>query len=206
MKARAFVVKFNHRGFNMDITITTEITEENEIELSRILNCTRAELPERLAPFANASLEEYTGMFLGEKAYTRGSDIREYRLALLIEKAFNNKIPNEAQVSRLFQTTMSGSRALIRSVMSKYQNKLKNALEASMQAAIEGAELDNDNGENYESKINNQNIVDGINQILMEIDGELPMLKCKSGTGCVFEMTPAAYNRLRDRFGLTPEI
>jgi hypothetical protein len=86
--------------------------------------------------------------------------------------------------------------------MSKYQYKLKSALENSMRATIADAVMP-EGGEFYESKINNQNLVDGLNQILAEIDGELARIKCKAGTGCVYEITPSAYNTLRGEFGLT---
>jgi len=42
--------------------------------------------------------------------------MREYRLLLLIQKVFGNRIPDEAEVSRFFQSTTSESRALPRAV------------------------------------------------------------------------------------------
>jgi hypothetical protein len=188
-------------GGEMNINVDFQMSEEREIELSKILNCTREDLPEKLSPYANASLEEYTSMFLGEKVFTRGSDILEHRLCLLIEKVFENRIPSENRVSRLFQTTVTGSRALIRSVVSKYQYKLKTALESSMKEAISSAEI-TDNEEIYECKINSSNLVNSLNQILADIDGELARIKSKTGTSSVYEITPSALAALQTRLGL----
>jgi hypothetical protein len=83
-------------------------------------------------------------MFLGQKVFRRGSDILEYRLFLLIEKALEGQIPDEQVVSNLFQTTPTESRSLIRSVMSKYQYQLRGAIEYSIRAILENASKDND--------------------------------------------------------------
>jgi len=37
-------------------------------------------------------------MFIGQQVFTRGADIREYRLFLLIEQPFDAHIPDEQRV------------------------------------------------------------------------------------------------------------
>lgn len=66
-------------------------------------------------------------MFIGQRVFTRGRDIQEYRLFLLIRGPFGNTIPDDQMVCDLFQTTTQ-SRALVRSVMSKYQYELSQAI------------------------------------------------------------------------------
>src|SRR5207244_13298060 len=97
-------------------------------------DCSQTKLAETLAPFAAAALHEVVTMFLGQKVFTRGSDILEYRLFLLVQHAFGNRVPTEKQVSKLFQTTATASRALIRSVMSQHQYQLQDAIGASLRA------------------------------------------------------------------------
>ena len=87
----------------MEITVNFDLNQEDEIELARIIGAERQELSSALSPLAAASIEELISMFLGQKVFSRGSDILEYRLFLLIIHAFNGKIPDEQEVSKLFQ-------------------------------------------------------------------------------------------------------
>ena len=77
--------------------VKVEISEEMVTTLSEIVNCDVDELNEELTKIATAATEEYIKMMLGEKVFTRGSDIREYRLYLLILKYFEGNILMKAQ-------------------------------------------------------------------------------------------------------------
>ena len=105
----------------MKLSIEVKFDPAEEAALAGILKKGPAELNAAFAPYATAAVHEYVSMFLGQKVFTRGSDIREYRLFLLIRIAFENSIPDEQKVCALFQCTLSQSRALLRAVMSKYQ-------------------------------------------------------------------------------------
>src|SRR5437870_118915 len=96
------------------------LSTEERAQLAGILGCKDAELDATFAPFARAAAEEYARMFLGQRVFTRGSDLREYRLLLLMRDVFK-RIPDDQEVSNLFQTTSSQCRSVIRSVISKYQ-------------------------------------------------------------------------------------
>src|SRR6266702_5846176 len=99
----------------MNVTAAIKLSADDQKELARILECHPKEMEKTLAPYTSAALTELVTMFLGQKVFSRGSDILEYRLLLLIQHAFANQIPDEQRVCRLFQTTATGSRSLIRS-------------------------------------------------------------------------------------------
>src|SRR6266481_3704504 len=112
----------------MKIEIDFSLTKAEAKQLADIIGAENVEkLAQAIAPHARAAIREYAQMFLGQKVYTRGSDIREFRLFLLIREAFGNKIPDEQDVCGLFQCSTNQARALIRAVMSKYQYELHNA-------------------------------------------------------------------------------
>jgi hypothetical protein len=108
----------------MAISVSVELKEDEQAQLAAILGTTVAELEGKLAPFAQAAVEEYVRMFLGQRVFTRGSDAREFRLLLLIKHAFEDRFPDDQRISDLFQTTLSESRSLIKSVSAKYQYEL----------------------------------------------------------------------------------
>jgi uncharacterized protein YbjQ (UPF0145 family) len=182
----------------MQVNAQVDLDEGNCAELSKILGCRQEELEAMLAPFASAAIHEYVSMFLGQKVFSRGSDINEYRLFLLITKALGNHIPDEASVCRLFQTTTSESRALIRAVMSKYQYLLREAVDSTMQGIIDAAKQDEADG-NWGVIVNNQNIVDELNRLLASIDGSLQPMAKRRGSVSTYEISPSSYERLKQR-------
>src|SRR3954469_14444642 len=116
----------------MDVRATIELDEEARARLSRILGCEPEALPEELKSYASAALEEYVRMFLGERVYTRGSDIREYRLLLLLQHLLGGSVPDDGWVSARFQTTTGQSRGLIRAVLAKFQYELEDGILGSV--------------------------------------------------------------------------
>jgi hypothetical protein len=180
----------------MQITARLDLDADDGVELAKILSCTNAELPTRLEHFASAAIHEYVSMFLGQKVFRRGSDINEFRLFLLITKALDNRIPDEQLVCRLFQTSATESRALIRAVMSKYQYLLRDAVDSSMRQIIDAAKQDHEDGP-YEVVVNCLNVIDELNRALAEIDGTLRTISKKRGSVSTYEIAPSSYARLR---------
>lgn len=182
----------------MDIQVSISLTPSERRELAQILGCTQQELPAKLAPSLNAAGKEYVTMFLGQKVFSRGSDILEHRLFLLIQDAFDNQIPDEQDVSRLFQTTTNESRSLIRSVMSKYQYQLGDAIGRSLIRVLEAAEHPEPDG-HFVLTINSVNLIDELNRVLADIDGSLSPVSKKRGSVSTYEVEPSSYSRLCDR-------
>ena len=56
----------------MPISVSLELTDDEKTQLASILGTTSDGLEEALAPYAQASLDEYVRMFLGQRVFTRG--------------------------------------------------------------------------------------------------------------------------------------
>jgi len=186
------------------VQASLNLTADDEAELARVLNCKANELPAKLAPYASAALMEYVMMFLGQKVFTRGSDIREYRLLLLIQQVLNNRIPDEALVSRLFQSTTSESRALLRAVMSKYQSQSHGAAEQSIRDVLSQAKQDGEGGP-WLITVDNTIIVERLNRALAEIDGTLDKVSKHEASVSTYETKPSSFDALCDRFHVNPK-
>lgn len=124
----------------MDVTATLNLTDPEKGRLKSIFGCADdATLQAKLGEVSRAAIQEHIDMFLATGAFTRGSDFREHRLAMLILHAFGGSIPSETMVSRMFQSTRTGSRGLIRAVMSKYQIRLETAVKQTLYALVHSA-------------------------------------------------------------------
>jgi hypothetical protein len=186
-----------------NVTATLNLTPENEAQLAEVLGCTTAQLSTRLAPYASAALVEYVMMFLGQRVFTRGSDMREYRLLLLIQEVMANRIPDEAFVSRLFQSTTSESRVLLRAVMSKYQSQSHAAAQQSIKNVLEKARFYED-GKVWLITIDNTIIVEHLNRALVEVDGTLERVAKHGQSVSTYDVKPASLDALCKTFGVTP--
>jgi hypothetical protein len=138
-------------------------------------------------------------MILGQKVYTRINDIKEYRLYLIIKEVFDNKIPDDQKISDLFQTTPTESRALARSIASKYQYELREAINKTLKSIIEKTTKENDK---WVFTVNSATKVEELNRILMSIDGTLPQVKKRRGTVSQYEMENSSYQKLKEYFKL----
>lgn len=184
----------------MEIKIDIDLNGDEEEQLAQILGCDAEDLEDNLVPFFEAASEEHIKMYLGQRVFTRGSDFKEYRLFLLINHAFDG-IPSEQEISNLFQTTITQSRSLVRSVMSKYQYELSNIIKETLSEVINEAEqIDDDDSGKYYVTIGNKSIVEAINLKLSSIDGTLPQIKKKRNSVNNYEIKPSSYNKLVEYF------
>lgn len=184
-----------------DVTIGNE---EKEL-LKTILHCeTDDELKENLNKIGRSSFEDIRRMVLGQKVFTRGRDILEYRLFNLLKYFFNGRIPEEQKICDLFQITATESRAFIRSIMSKYQYDLKETIFASLKDQVEKIEKE-ENVEIYKLSIQNQYFKDELNRILGNIDTSLPIIEKDRGTISTFVIQPSSYIELCKHFNIEIE-
>jgi hypothetical protein len=183
----------------MPIQIDTPLTNIERNQLAGVIRCEVDELDNRLGEFAAAALEEYARMFLGQRVFTRGSDMREYRLFLLIKGPFRGVIPHEQQVSDLFQTTTSESRSLVRSVMSKFQYELQDETRETLRALVQSA--GSVEGQScMRLTVDSPNLIEALNRVIASLDGTLPRIQKERGTVASFELERSAYDALIAHF------
>ena len=188
----------------MNINFNIELQNDEIDQLAGILGCTNEELPTVIAPYAKAALDEYIKMFIGQKVFTRAADFREYRLFLLIEHVFDNEIPNEQQISALFQTTANQSRTLTRSIMSKYQYDLAKAIKKSFRKVITNAKFSEDD-DCYLIIVDNENIIEALNGLIRSIDGTLPPIQKKTNTVSTYKLEKSSRKKIMENLGIEIE-
>jgi hypothetical protein len=179
-----------------------DLSADEEAQLADIFGTQPAKLRSALQPYASAALEEYARMFLGQRVFSRGSDLLEHRLLLLIRHAFDGRVPSDDRVSALFQTTPAQSRTMIRSVLAKYQYVLGEGLRATLAETLGAARKRE--GEDIWTAVAPPFVVDALNRALVSIDGTLPPLRKEQGTMSTFELQRSSYLRLCERFGVKP--
>jgi hypothetical protein len=176
-----------------------ELSESERSQLAMILAVDPDDVDKALSRYGAAATEEYVRMMLGQRVFTRGQDVREYRLLLMIKHVFAPTLPSEQQVSRLFQTTTSQSRALLRAVMSKYQYELREVIHATLAGVLDRA-CYRDDDQVWEVTADAETVA-ALNRELVAVDGTLPEVTHVVGTVGMYEIHPSAYHALRVRLG-----
>lgn len=182
----------------MDITATVDLSTDEQ-RLAAILGCDPAKLVDELKPLADAALAEYVELILGRRVFTRGSDMREYRLLLLIKHRYRNRLPTEEEISALFQTTTTQSRSLLRAVTSKYQYELSDTMDDAIKAAVKGMKKD---GNDWHLDAESEFIVEALNRRVARIDVSLPRLQRVEGTLSRYAVKASTQDKLREALGL----
>jgi hypothetical protein len=182
-------------GVRLKISFDFDIPPGDIPALAAALGCPEADVAANLPGHAKAALGEYVEAYLGRRAFSRGSDILEHRLSLLIEHAYGNRVPSEAEVSNIFQTTLTSSRSLLRAALTKYRYRLKGAVVASATAALERAVWNKDDNQ-YTVEIHAANIVDYLNQRLAtEFAGQKRISPAKDSIS-IYAIAPGTYDEL----------
>jgi hypothetical protein len=183
----------------MAVSATLKLEAPERTRLRQILRCTDAEIEVKLQPYATAALDEYLQMFIGARVFTRGADMREYRLLLLMNHVWK-RVPEDHEVSSLFQTSSTQSRALIRAVLSKFRYDLATTLEGSLRNVIESARRLDD--AELQVIIRSRSLVDALGERIEDLDPSLPRLLPGEGVA-TYRIKQSAYEKLCEALGVT---
>jgi hypothetical protein len=169
-------------------------TPEERTQLASVLGCSPKEIEDRLKGFVAAAREEYVRMMLGQHVYSRGQDIKVYRLCLLIKHAFGG-IPTEGEVSAIFQTTTTESRSLLRAVRAKFQYELRQATRDTMATVFAQAKKDVD-ADTWSLVCGSENIIEEMNDAVARHNGALPKIKKAAGTAGQYVIEASTHDAL----------
>jgi hypothetical protein len=170
-------------------------TPAERTQLGSVLGCSPKELDDRLKGFMAAAEEEYVRMMLGQHVYSRGQDIKVYRLCLLIKHAFDGRLPTEGEISAIFQTTTTESRSLLRAVRAKFQYELRQAIHDTMAAVFAKATKDPD-ADTWSLVCGSENIIEALNDAVARHNGVLPKIKKAAGTAGEYEIAASTHDAL----------
>jgi hypothetical protein len=169
-------------------------------QLAAALGCSTTAVAGELRKYENAAAEEYVRMILGQRVFTRGQDMREWRLVLIIRHVFGGQLPSERTISNLFQTSTGQSRSLLRAVMAKYQYELKDGVDATLGQLV-GHAHQAGSGAPWTFTTDSENLVDALNREIANIDGTLSQIVRVRNTVSTYEIPNASYLRLKQRYG-----
>lgn len=188
----------------MQINFNIDISADDQAALIKVLDCPAADLQQVLSRHGLAALHEHIECYLGRRASARGNDILEHRLVLLTRFAFGNRIPNDVKVSRLFQTTLTASRTLIRNMLARYRGELNDASIASAKVLLEEVTWPGGKSDDYRAKNPPSNMVEFLNQRLLIEDPAMKQITRLADSGGIYAINKYSYDELCRVFQAIP--
>jgi hypothetical protein len=172
-----------------------ELNIDETKQLAATFGCEETNLDSQIAKYSAAAQEEYVRMILGQRVFTRGRDILEYRLYLLIKNVFDGRLPSDQQISSLFQTTTTQSRGLLRAVMSKYQYELQDAIRGTLREVLRTARND-PNSDDHLIIVDSENVIESLNRQIIAIDGTLRQVTKLRNSASTYVIAADSYTEL----------
>jgi len=156
---------------------------------------------EALGKVVLAALDEYRDMFLGMGLPSRASEIREFRLFYLIKRFFNKRIPDELEVSSMFQLPESRSKNLILYVLTRFRYNVEEEILSTLRQIITEAERVGD-GVEYRVFIGSQNMVDELDRIIARAGVKYKRLNKIRSESNMYSIAPDSYNKICKSLGV----
>jgi hypothetical protein len=181
-------------GGAMDVNTSVRLTPEEEAQLTEILG--PIPLAEALANLGKAALREYAEMLLGQNNL-RSPDARQQRLLLMILETNGGTMLNEARVTRMFNLSTSGARSLIRSVLSQYRLRLVIPTRKAAVQILHDCGAENDGFRRV--SIENSVMVEYLNDLLAQLNGELKRITPEARTGTFYRVPEDSYAALKEK-------
>lgn len=178
-------------------------TDDEKTKLMRLFDSGNDEqFSDAMGRIVFAALDEYKEMFLGMGMPSRASEIREYRLFHLVKRYFNGTIPDELEVSTMFQLPESRSKNLILYVLTRFRYDLEDHIQNTLIRIINDAEHVDESHE-YHVYIESQNMVEEMNRIIASAGVRFKRLTKIRGESNMYSIAADSYSVIRRSLGLS---
>jgi hypothetical protein len=184
----------------VEIRFDLDLPAGDTAALKTVLATDDAHLQAELVKHARAAVQEYIEAYIGRRTFTRGTDILEYRLALLAEYVYG-AVPQDAKVALLFKIPQARSATLVKNTMSKFGYQLRALTETSAKSLLDTAQK-REGPARWEVTINASELLRELNAKLAAVDpNQKPIIRVKD-SGAIYEISVGAYNTLRSAYGM----
>jgi hypothetical protein len=185
-------IEFDIEEIDISVTDRTIILQSLNIE-------DPTEIQGVLSKIAKCSLLEYRKMFIEKGLPTKAAEVMQERLFYLIKGYFHNRLPNEQEISTIFQLTSSGAKTLLKNTMSRYRIHLKNEIRDSIKIVLNNVALDGGVGT---AIIQSSALKDEINTILTQKAPSLKKFTSVKDSSGQFSCPEDTINFLKNEFGV----
>jgi len=166
--------------------------------LKRNLKLDDAEFNNNIGKLARTSFLEYTDMIIDVGIPSKVSDLMQERLLLLIENYYDD-IPNEIEISRIFNIPTSRSRTILNYLKSIHRNRINDRLESALKSFVNSGQAV-ENNTKYEYIVKSKPILQELNEIIINEKPGLDKFTQKVNSAGKYLISKDTYDFLKNKF------
>jgi hypothetical protein len=189
------------------MNITIELTENDLTDNDKLIIKDCLELKENedfemvLGKLSKTALMEYLKMITGNGLPTKAEEVKQERFLFLLEYYFQGKLPNENQLSSIFQITQSQSKTLLRNTKSRYRTKISNHIKKSLIETISSFCFNKDR-ERFEFVCCSPTIIEDLNLIISQRGAEHELVQKIKDSASKYYCIIDTYDFLKKHFNI----
>lgn len=176
-----------------------DLDQDKQNLIEKTLRLNQGELNENLNKIAKAATAEYISMLIEGGMPNRADESKQDRLFHLIANYFEQSLPNESQISTIFQLTQSQSKTLLKNTVSRYRHKLDISLQATMRAVVESAGHAEDK---YLVVISSDVVKDELNMLITQNEPTYKPITKRKGSASQYEISEDSHELLCQVLGI----
>jgi hypothetical protein len=139
-----------------------------------------ADIPDAIKRLCKSSFMEYVKMFVKQGLPKQAGEIQQERLVFMIQHYYQNRIPCEREIGKIFQLNPSQSKTLLKNIVGRYRTSLDAQIKNTLRTAIHSASVPS-GGSNYEFICHSEIMIDELNAIVKDKGPTLaPIQKLKN--------------------------
>ena len=156
------------------LTLTLVLNKDQFQSLIEALEISEENATEDLTRLAAASFEEYSKMITENGMPNRADEAKQNRLLYLIEHYYENSIPPETDISKIFFITQSQSKTLLRNTLARYRYRLEESLKNTIKKVVDNCKQMDDENPNAGMTTNTTSeiIREELNKIILKMHPE----------------------------------
>ncbi len=187
----------------MQITIEVTDFEFDEITKNIIKDCLEIdsdkELDIALEKLCKSAFMEYIKMFKERGLPNRADEVKQERLFQLLVHYFQDHMPQESEISTIFQITLAQSRTLLRNTNSRFRTLIMSYLKNSLQSILESA-IFNEDTKKYELIIQSKVFYEEFITTINNRGPDLTQLRRVPNSASRYECTDKTFNLLAEYY------
>jgi hypothetical protein len=183
--------------FELDESDLSE--DDGRIVLSSLGLPEGTNLQTTLSKIAKCALLEYRKMFIEKGLPTKAAEVMQERLFYLIKGYYKDSLPNEQQISTIFQLTYSSAKTLLRNTISKYRIYLQSEIKETIKKVLKTATEDDGK---FRIVVQSETIKDELNLYLTQNAPTLKKMLAEKGSAGIFVCPSDTMTFLRERYGI----
>ena len=188
----------------MRITFELDLEAAEREALSRNLGIADRELPAAVNKIGRAAVNELIGMATARETIVLSTESATKRLENLIRFFYENRLPTESEVARVFQIQANRARAILANLWARRRDFAEPYAQKTIVAILRAAKTV-EGKDDLELRIQSPFIIELIKELIERHASGFDSISKKRGSIDVYDISVDTFNRIAAPLGVPPQ-